>query len=218
MSSLNIFQMISPGQLPVISSNDTRRNTSHAIMLLGVFEGGTEFPVAGEVPKLQSIEGSVILFQDCQILVLSKFRDLMLEAVCGWFGSGRAVFLVFLWELVRTCSCKWYTFLDCRACLSKAFCHFCDLETLGQCLYAFQRFKKPHSNSSLITRACFIFYEKKRLLFSASGGPTVCLHYTFFLIFSEVTLVWWHFILFYTLEIFYFSFVTEIFNQDLQNP
>lgn len=62
-------------------------------MLLGAFEGGTEFPVAGEVPKLQSTEGSVTLFQDCEMLVLSKFRDgLWLK---GSLGLAEQFFLCF---------------------------------------------------------------------------------------------------------------------------
>lgn len=157
--------------------------------------------------------------QDCCVLVLSTIRDLLLGAgfwARGVEGSFSLTEPSFSCVSVRTCSCRWYTFLDCTASFQfQQGCYYsCDPGKARRVfVYAFHRFKDPHGNSSLIASTSFMIHEKNEfLLFSFRKCPMECLNFIFFPIFSEVTLISrrWYFTIFYMLEAFYVSSITRV--------
>lgn len=157
--------------------------------------------------------------QNCSVLVLNKIRNLLLKA-CVWargregpFSLSEHSFLCFSTNLTMQLIhlSGLYSFFSS---FGKTVVTPMTLERQGECLYAFHRFKDPHSNSSLIARISFMIHEKNEsLLFSFGKCPMECLNLIFFsTIFSEVTLIprRWYFTIFYTLKAFYVSFVIRL--------
>lgn len=92
-----------------------------------------------------------VLFQDSPVLVLNTIKDLLLEAgfwARGTLQSDRTQFFLCLCKDLLMQVITPSRIVQLLSGCSKAVVTFVTLERQGENLYAFHRFKDPHSNSS----------------------------------------------------------------------